>query len=266
MPNRIEKKFKELKQQKKKAFVAFVTAGDPNLKTTPKIIHALDDAGVDILELGVPFSDPMADGPVIQRSSERALKAGTTLRKILTLVKDVRCKTQIPILLMGYYNPILAYGVEKYFKDAKASGVDGSLIVDLPPEEGGAAHKAAKVAGVSLVFLLAPTSNGTRIRTVTKKGSGFIYYVSLTGITGAKLNAHLGRQAALKNLKKASRLPVCVGFGIKTPQQAKEVAHLADGVVVGSALVHVLERNRGNKGMVELRRLASRLGKAVHSV
>jgi tryptophan synthase alpha chain len=266
MANRIEKKFRELKAKQQKAFVAFITAGDPNLAFTARLIPQLEKAGVDILELGVPFSDPMADGPVIQRSSERALASGTTLEKILNLVSQVRRFSQIPILLMGYFNPIHAFGIKKYFSEAKKAGVDGTLIVDLPPEEGEEARKAAKAKGISLVYLLAPTSDGERIRKVTQKGSGFIYYVSLTGITGAKLSQGLTGQTALKALKRRSRLPVCVGFGVKTPQQAKHVARMADGVVVGSALVNLLERHRGKPGLVCTRRLAEKLARAVHGL
>jgi tryptophan synthase alpha chain len=265
MINRIEKKFRELKAKKQKAFVAFITAGDPNLATTARLIPSLEKAGVDILELGVPFSDPMADGPVIQRSSERALASGTTLEKILKLVKQVRRQSQIPILLMGYFNPILAYGVKKYFSAAKKAGVDGTLIVDLPPEEGGEATRAARAHGISLVYLLAPTSDRERIQRVTRKGSGFIYYVSLTGITGAKLSPDLKQQGALKILKRNSRLPVCVGFGIKTPGQAKDVARRADGVVVGSALVNIMEQHRGRQGLAQVSALAGKLARAVHS-
>ena len=266
MTNRIEKKFQELKAEKKKAFIAFLTAGDPNLKTTTQLIPALEKAGVDILELGVPFSDPMADGPVIQKSSERALAAGTTLKKILAVVKEARKKSSLPILLMGYYNPILTFGVEKFFTAARQAGVDGALIVDLPPEEGELARQAAQKEGVSLIFLLAPTSNDDRIRRVTSKGSGFIYYVSLTGITGASLSTQLDKQKALKNLKRNSKLPVCVGFGIKKPEQAKAVAKLADGVVVGSALVQELEKNKGPKGIKAAVNLAGKMVRAVHGL
>lgn len=264
--NRIEKKFSELKKARKKAFIAFLTAGDPNLSVTEKLIPKMEAAGVDILELGVPFSDPMADGPVIQRSSERALAKGASLRKILKLVSKVRKKSQLPILLMGYYNPILTFGVDHYFKAAAAAGVDGTLIVDLPPEEGGAAQAAAKKHQVSLIYLLAPTSHGSRIEQVTRRGSGFIYYVSLTGITGASLSRNLSGQSALKALKRSSPLPVCVGFGIKTPAQAREVGRLADGVVVGSALVQVLAKDGGTSGLKKTQALAKRLAHAVHSL
>lgn len=264
--NRIEEKFKTLKRQNKKAFVAFVTAGDPDLATTAKLIPALEEAGVDILELGVPFSDPMADGPVIQRSSERALKSGTSLIKILNLVKNSRKTSVLPILLMGYLNPILAYGVDKFFRDAKASGVDGTLIVDLPPEEGEAVRQAAKKHGVSLVYLLTPTSDAKRIALVSRKGSGFIYYVSLTGVTGAALKNQALRQGPLKKVLQKSKLPVCVGFGIKNAAQAKSVATQADGVVVGSALVNLLEKKGKSAGVKALQAEAKRLATAVHGV
>lgn len=263
--NRIEKKFRELRAQKQKAFVAFMTAGDPNLRTTAQLIPVLERAGVDILELGMPFSDPMADGPVIQRSSERALKSKTNLGKIFQLVRKVRRKSQIPILLMGYFNPILAFGVKKYFAAARASGVDGTLIVDLPPEEGRGVREAARGQGISLIYLLAPTSDGDRIGRVLRQGSGFIYYVSLTGITGAELGGDLKRQAALKALRKSSPLPVCVGFGIKTPAQARSAARLADGVVVGSALVSLLEKEKGRRAVARVGALSRRLARAIHS-
>lgn len=264
--NRIEKKFKELRKRNSKAFLTFITAGDPSLAVTERLMKELEAAGVDILELGVPFSDPMADGPVIQRSSERALKAGTTLKKVLALVKKFRRESELPILLMGYLNPILAYGVEKFYQDAAASGLDGTLIVDLPPEEGEHIRKAARANGISLIYLLAPTSSPERIRLVAKKGSGFIYYVSLTGITGAKLSADLKKQPALKALTKQRRLPVCVGFGIRSPAQAQDVARLADGAVVGSALVEQLEAKGARQGVQAVGQLARKLAKAVHQI
>lgn len=264
--NRIEQKFKELKRLKKKAFLAFITAGDPNLAKTPTLVAALESAGVDILELGVPFSDPMADGPVIQKSSERALKSGTSLPGILKTVRGIRRKSQIPILLMGYYNPIFRYGLEKFYRDAKAAGVDGTLIVDLPPEEGEEARRMARKNGVSLIYLLAPTSDRSRIDIVRKKGSGFIYYVSLTGVTGAKMKAKLSSQIALKRLMDQNQLPVCVGFGVRTPAQARDVARIADGVVVGSAFVQLLEEHPFPQALLKLKGLAASLARAVHSL
>jgi len=265
MKNRIEKKFAELKKQGRKALVTFVTAGDPHLKATPKIVLALEKAGADLVELGMPFSDPMADGPVIQKSSERALKAGTTLKAILRVVSQLRRQSQIPILLMGYYNPIFSYGLDKFFRDAKHAGVDGVLLVDLPPEEGEDARRMAHQQGIALVYLLAPTSDSERIDLINRKGSGFLYYVSMTGITGAKIQGQLKKQAALETLKKKARLPVCVGFGIKTPAQAREVSRLADGVVVGSALVDLFNRYPLARALPRLSQLVSSMARAVHS-
>ncbi len=264
--NRIEKKFQELGRHRQKAFVAFITAGDPDLRKTPQVVAALEASGVDILELGVPFSDPMADGPVIQKGSERALKSGTTLKGILSLVKKVRKKSQIPILLMGYFNPVFRYGVERFFRDADQAGVDGVLIVDLPPDVGEGARAAAKKRGISLIFLLAPTSDLGRIDLVKKRASGFIYYVSLTGVTGAKMRSKLGSQQALRRLLKGRTLPVCVGFGVRTPAQAAEAARLADGVVVGSAFVELFGKYPFPKALSQTQSLAARLARAVHAV
>ncbi len=262
--NRIEKQFEQFRQEQKKAFVAFITAGDPDLETTEALIPQLEKAGVDILELGVPFSDPMADGTVIQKSSERALKAGTTLKKILAMVGRVRQGSQIPLLLMGYYNPVLQFGLKKFFSEARKSGVDGVLLVDLPPEEAEEARLAAKAEGLSLIFLLAPTSDEGRIRKVVQKGSGFLYYVSMTGITGAKLTQGIHQQNAFRKLKKISTLPLCVGFGIKTPEQVRQVAKLADGVVVGSALVQCLEEQNRSKALKNIIKLTKNLSDALH--
>ncbi|MFO1462371.1 MAG: tryptophan synthase subunit alpha [bacterium] len=266
MKNRIEQKFAQLKKAGQKAMVAFVTAGDPNLKFTPQVVWELEAAGVDIVELGVPFSDPMADGPVIQKSSERALKAGTRLPGIFKTVEAIRKRSQVPILLMGYFNPVLQYGVSDYFRDAKGAGVDGTLLVDLPPEEGEEVRKAAHQAGVSLVYLLSPTSDRSRIDLVRKKGSGFIYYVSLTGVTGAAIQSQPQLKDQLHQVVAGSRLPVCVGFGIKTPEQARAVAKLADGVVVGSALVNCFANGTPQAALQKAKRLAASIAKAVHSV
>lgn len=261
--NRIENKFSELKKARQKAFIAFVTAGDPHLRHTPHTVFELEKAGVDIVELGMPFSDPMADGPVIQKSSERALKSGTTLRGILGCVARIRKQSQIPILLMGYYNPIFRYGADRFFKDAQRAGVDGVLLVDLPPEEGEVTQKAARRHNISFIYLLAPTSDASRIQKVQQKASGFIYYVSLTGITGAKLGQSLKRQSAFLHLIQQPKHPVCVGFGIKTPEQAREVSRLADGVVVGSAFVEYFAKHPPQKAAREAGVLARRLIKAI---
>ncbi len=263
MKSRITKKFRELKKSGLKAFIPFITAGDPDLKTTEKIIFALEAAGASIIELGVPFTDPMADGVAIQKSYERALKKGVTLKSILALVKRVRKKSQIPILLMGYYNPILSYGLEKFAADALASGVDGLLVVDLPVEESGDLKVALKNKPIDLIYLLTPTSTPSRVALVSRQGSGFIYYVSMTGVTGASTldTQAVSRQVAM--IKKSVTLPVCVGFGISTPAHVKKLAPAADGVVVGSALIKIIETARGNKLAEKILRFVRELSGAL---
>lgn len=220
--------------------IPFLTAGDPNLSATERLVTTLEQAGADIIELGVPFSDPMADGPVIQKASERALKKGTTLSRILSLVKKIRKKTQIPILLMGYYNPVFIMGHENFARRASEAGVDAVLLVDLPPEEAGDLRKSLRKNKIDLIHLLAPTSDEERIVKAAKSGSGFIYYVSLTGVTGAKLNITAEISDQLKKIRKHTKLPLAVGFGISTPGEARQVASVADGVVVGSALIKII--------------------------
>lgn len=245
--SRIAAKFAELEKKKGKALITFITAGDPNLAVTEELIPVLENAGADILELGVPFSDPMADGPTIQKASERALSAGTTLPKILAMVKSVRRVSGIPIILMGYYNPIFHYGPERFAVEAVAAGVDGILIVDLPPEEAGTFKKAASREGLDVIFLLAPTSDGERVAKVAEYGSGFVYYVSVTGVTGARKNVEASVFEQVKKIRKHVNLPVVVGFGISDPVQAGQVATAADGVVVGSALVKLFEETSGEE-------------------
>lgn len=249
MKSRITKKLRILRQTGKKAFIPFITAGDPNLKTTEKLIHTLEKAGATLIELGVPFTDPMADGPTIQRANERSLKKGANLSGILSLVKNVRKTSQIPILLMGYYNPILQYGLEKFCQDANMSGIDGVLIVDLPAEEASEMRKVLKKYPIDLIYLLTPTSNGTRINKINKYGSGFIYYVSLTGITGAK---HINTKDVNKHIKfirNQVKLPINIGFGISKPQHVRALSPMADGVVVGSAIVKLIEKYGRSKSL-----------------
>jgi tryptophan synthase alpha chain len=243
--SRIATVFSRLSERGEKALVTFITAGDPDLSTTARLIPKMAAAGADIIELGVPFSDPMADGPTIQKASERALAGGATLENILAMVKSVRSVTEVPILLMGYCNPIIAYGMERFAIDAVANGVDALLLVDLPPEEAAGFRKKALAAGLDLIFLLAPTSGKERISEVTRAGSGFIYYVSVTGVTGARESVAASVGPAVASIRAASKLPVVVGFGISTPEQAAQVASLADGVVVGSALVKLFEQYQG---------------------
>jgi tryptophan synthase alpha chain len=242
---RIEDRFKTLGEKGEKALVTFVTAGDPDLATTAEVVLELERAGADLIELGVPFSDPMADGPTIQLSSDRALAAGTTLPGILGMVAKLRERTRVPIVLMGYFNPIFAYGAERFAKDAAAAGVDGLLVVDLPPEEAPELKGAADRCGLNLIFLLTPTSDPSRVEAVSRLGSGFIYYVSVTGVTGARAAVADTLAARVTEVRAKLNLPLVVGFGISDPAQAGQVAQFSDGVVVGSALVKYFEKYRG---------------------
>ncbi len=260
---RLEKKFKELAQKKEKALVAFITAGDPDLPTTEKLIYEMEKAGADVIELGIPFSDPSADGPVIQRASERALQKGTTLESVLKLVSKIRKKSQVPLVLMGYYNPILIYGNEKFCKVASQAGVDALIVVDLPPEESEELHLPAKKHNLHIIYLLTPTADEQRMKKVKKLASGFVYYVSMTGITGAKLQAIQEVEAKVKEIKQQIKLPVCIGFGVRSPEDAKHLSKVAEGVVVGSALVSELEKGGKKKGPSLLIRKVAAFKKAV---
>jgi len=261
--SRIAGAFAELKRNGKKALVTFITAGDPDLAATEELIPLLAESGADIIELGVPFSDPMADGPTIQLSSERALAAGTTLPKILATVKSVRALTQVPIVLMGYFNPILSYGLERFAADASAAGVDGVLLVDLPPEEAGEFKSCADRHGIDVIFLLTPTSDATRIRTVARQARGFIYYVSVTGVTGVRSGVEESVAGNVATIKARITAPVAVGFGIATPEQAARVADVADGVVVGSAIVKLFETCTGDELKQKLAAFVSSLKGAI---
>ena len=250
MINRIDQKFKELRKKRGKAFIAFITAGDPDLKTTEQLVLAFERAGVDIIELGVPFSDPLADGPTIQASYQRALRKHVCLDDILKLVTRIRQKSQIPIAVMGSYNPIFHYDETHFIAKAKKSGIDGIIIPDLPPEEARNLIQSARKNNIATIFLLAPTTTPQRMRRIVNASTGFVYCVSLTGVTGArqKLPDTITRQVKLA--KKMTRKPICVGFGISTPGQAKIVARVADGVIVGSAIVNAIAKNKGKKQLV----------------
>lgn len=261
--NRLETCFSRLGQQNDKALVTFITAGDPDLATTEEVMTLLQDAGADIIELGMPFSDPMADGPTIQLSSERALASGTTLTSILAAVARVRQSVTIPIVLMGYLNPIHAYGYERFAHDAAAAGVDAVLIVDMPPEESELLLPLANASGLKVIFLLTPTSDDLRISTVAELGSGFIYYVTVTGVTGARQEVSHDLAAELSRVKSQIHMPIVAGFGISTPQQAAEVAALADGVVVGSAIVKLFQDFSGNALKQELSQFVGQLKQAI---
>jgi len=246
MMSRIGTRFGELRKTGESALIPFVTAGDPDLATTLKILQALAQSGADCIELGIPFSDPTADGPTIQRSSERALRNGLSMPAIFRVVREFRRKSQIPVVLFGYFNPFFRYGLRNFCRDAARAGVDGILCVDLPPEESAELKRWTDARGLDLIFLLSPTSGRDRLQLVTGQGRGFIYYVSVTGVTGArrKLNDHLRSQVA--KVRRASALPVGVGFGISTPKQAAWIAGFADAAIVGSALVERIEKAKGS--------------------
>ncbi|HSC61902.1 MAG TPA: tryptophan synthase subunit alpha [Rhizomicrobium sp.] len=236
--SRISERFAALKKAGRAAFVPFITAGDPDPETSFAIMEKLPAAGADLIELGAPFSDPMADGPAVQASSLRALKAGASMLKTLEMVRKFRKADQTtPVILMGYYNPIHHYGTAKFARDAGAAGVDGLITVDLPPEEDEVLRVPANAHGIDIVRLLAPTTDDHRLKTVLTGASGFLYYVSVAGVTGTKSFDPAEVDAALKRIHAASQLPCCVGFGIRTPEQAAQIARIADGAVVGSAIV-----------------------------
>lgn len=242
---RIEKTFKRLKSQNKKAFIPYIMTGDPSIEKTKELVLLLEDCGADIVELGVPFTDPLADGPTIQRASERALKNGVTLKKVIALVKDLRQQTQIPLVLMTYYNPVFKYGEERFVKDAKDAGADGVIIPDLPPDEAEELIRYSKTVDLALIFLLAPTSTDNRIKKVASVSRGFIYYVSVTGITGAQLLLDGSIEKSINNIHKITDKPVAVGFGVSTPDEAVALSGISDGVIVGSAIVRKVQENSG---------------------
>jgi tryptophan synthase alpha chain len=251
LQSRIEKVFKKLKANNQKALIPFITAGDPDLDATKRLVIEMEKAGADIIELGVPFSDPIADGPAIQKASYRSLKAGTTLKKIIGVVKELRQTTEIPIVLMTYYNPVFKYGVSEFVRNANEAGVDGIIIPDLPPEEGEGIIEEGKRRGLDTIFLLAPTSTKERIKMVASVSTGFIYYVSLTGVTGARESLPETVEASVNKIRKATNKPIAVGFGISTAEQAKRIASFADGVIVGSAIVNVIEKNLDKPDLIE---------------
>jgi tryptophan synthase alpha chain len=241
MTTRIDARFAELKQQDRAAFITFLMAGDPDPATSLAIIKALPKAGADIIEIGMPFTDPMADGPAIQAAGLRALKAGMTLKKTLAMVREFRTgDAATPLVLMGYYNPIYIYGVDKFLTDAKSAGVDGLIIVDLPPEEDTELCLPAMRAGLNFIRLATPTTDDKRLPAVLANTSGFVYYVSITGITGSASADTAVVGAAVARIQRHTKLPVCVGFGIRTPEAARGIAQNADGAVVGTALVDAL--------------------------
>ena len=250
MTNRIEKKFKQLKSDNKKALVTFVTAGDPDAVKSLSILENLAKAGADFIEIGMPFTDPMADGPAIQASSLRALENGMSLKGTLDMLTQFRAKnSETPVILMGYFNPIYKYGCDDFIREAKAAGADGLIIVDLPPEEDEELRIPAQQAGLDLIRLVTPTTIGARLDTVLENASGFLYYVSITGITGTK-SANIDEVGThIANIKTKTDLPIAIGFGIKTPADAANMAKIADAVVVGSSIVDNIKENQNDSGL-----------------
>jgi len=248
-PTRIDARFAALKEEKRPALITFITAGDPDLETSAVILAGLSKAGADVIELGMPFSDPMADGPSIQASSQRALKAGQTMVKTLKMVRDFRAHdTTTPIVLMGYYNPIYVYGNDRFIADARAAGVDGLIVVDVPPEADEELCLPALKAGLNFIRLATPTTDKARLPAVLKNTSGFLYYVSITGITGAAAPVVNDVHKQVAAIKSETALPVVVGFGVRSGEQARAIVRGADGVVVGSAVVSTIEKSLNSKG------------------
>ncbi len=246
--SRIDSKFRELRERRSKGLVVYLTAGDPSLEDTARILAAVDRAGADVIELGVPFSDPLADGPVIQRASERALKAGATLTRILELLPRWRESARSPIILFSYYNPVLQLGLEKFARQAARAGADGALIVDMTPEEAEPYAKAMRAQNLDTVFLASPTSTDERLERVAKFSTGFVYLISRTGVTGERESIAYGLRLLVERVRRFTPLPLAVGFGISNPDQVHEVQMLADAAVVGSALVHAIEERYPARG------------------
>ncbi len=261
MTTRIDRRFAALKADGRAAHVTFVMAGDPDYENSLAIVKALPQAGADLIELGMPFTDPMADGPAIQAAGLRALKAGQNMKRTLSLVREFRhADDATPIVLMGYYNPIYIYGVERFLADANSAGVDGLIVVDLPPEEDTELCLPALKAGFNFIRLATPTTDDRRLPAVLANTSGFVYYVSITGITGSAAPDSGKVAEAVKRIKRHSKLPVCVGFGVRTAEQARAFAEAADGVVVGSALVETVRQHLGAEGKATAETVAAVAG------
>ncbi|MBW2145461.1 MAG: tryptophan synthase subunit alpha [Deltaproteobacteria bacterium] len=241
--SRIRERFDELTARDERALVIYVTAGHPTMSRCPEVLHAVVEGGADLVELGIPFSDPMADGPTIQRSSSRALKAGATMEGAFSLVREFRRMCAIPLVLFTYYNPVFVYGGERFARRAEAEGADGVLVVDLPPEEAGELTPHLRARGLDFIQLVTPTTGPERIASIASSAGGFLYYVTVTGVTGARESMDREVGPALQRIRDVSPVPVCAGFGISSPDQVREVARFADGVVVGSALVNLVERS-----------------------
>jgi len=263
--NRIDKTFKNLASKGNKAFIPFITAGDPSLDITRSLILRLESAGADIIELGIPFSDPIADGPSIQKASLRALENNTSLKDIIGMVSDLRKDTQIPIVLMGYYNPIYKYGVDCFVNDAVKSGIDGVIVADLPPEEASELISPAMVHGLATIFLVAPTSTPERVKLIAETSTGYIYCVSTTGVTGAREKVSDTLEPMIKMIREYTDKPISVGFGVSTSDQAREVSKMSDGVIIGSAIVNLIEKYKDDpeKMLVSVEEFASSIANAI---
>jgi tryptophan synthase alpha chain len=261
--NRINRVFKELKALRRKAFIAYITAGDPDLALTGKLVLLLERSGADIIELGIPFSDPIADGPTIQAASYRALSKKTNLVKVFRLVEKLRKYTEIPIVFMTYYNPLFKYGPGRFFASCKRAGVDGVIVPDLPVEESGELVRLGKKTGISTIFLAAPTSTKGRMKNIVKSSSGFIYYVSSTGVTGTRRSLPGDMMKNVRIMKSMTSKPVAVGFGVSDAKQAKLIAKIADGVIVGSAIVKMIAKRGIMVPRISL--FAKKISEAVHN-
>ena len=266
--NRIDAKFIELQNNKKKAFMPYICAGDPTLDLSRELLLTLEKAGADLIEFGIPFSDPIADGPIIQKASERSLCSGTSIDQVLNLVSSLRTETDIPIALMGYYNPIFRMGVDNFCQQAVDAGVDGVIIPDLPPEEAEPLLESVFGYDLATIFLVAPTSTSDRIVKIAELSKGFIYCVSVTGVTGVRDVISSQVSSMVSEIRSHTDKPICVGFGVSTPEQAKQVAQIADGVIVGSAIVKMIEKNLDDELLMlqDVRRFAEGLSKGVKEI
>lgn len=266
--NRIDRLFEELALKGRKAFMPYITAGYPDLNTTEKIVEVLEEAGADIIELGIPFSDPMADGTTIQNAVRRSLDSGTTPTKIFSMMRKLRKKTAVPVVLMTYYNLVFKYGIERFVKDSVRSGADGLIVPDLPYEESNDLSGICEREDLPLILLVAPTTSSKRFKKIADASKGFIYYVSLSGVTGERQKLAGKLCSKITELKKATEKPICVGFGISTPEQAEKVAGVADGVIIGSAIIKKMEsQQQGKRKMLsEVKSFSVKLSCAIHDV
>jgi tryptophan synthase alpha chain len=249
--SRISRAFKQLRSKRKSAFIAFLTAGYPDLAATEKLVLEFERCGVDIIELGIPFSDPMADGPVIQESSQEALKHNIRLIDVLAMVKRIRRHSDIPLLFMTYYNPIFCMGEDKFIREAAKAGLDGIIIPDLPLEEGNSLTRAARKAGIDNILFVAPTTEQSRLKSIAKAAAGFIYYISLAGVTGERKALPLDISSHVRKIKKMTGTPVCVGFGVSSAAQVRQIQSVADGVIVGSAIIRKIKECKGEPRLVD---------------